>query len=223
MEINLEKRRADFFGLVALVSISAFGLNAAVVTLWAILRVFFSGGGGNLDGLAATLPLSLLGLLSIPSIKALQKYPKKTLITVVVGAGIWLVLYFGSLVYGTFQPGIINDVFSSLIVLMLITSSVFFVLWIAALIANIAVSKGRDWVPFFVLSLFFPLIMWIVVSVISGDPTRPKPVTGTKACPRCAELVKIEATLCKHCGTDLSKSKASPPPVKRRAPRALRQ
>jgi O-antigen/teichoic acid export membrane protein len=75
------------------------------------------------------------------------------------------------------------------------------VAWIAALIANQAALKGRSWANFFVLSIFFPFIMWIVVSVMTTDQSQP--ISGTKKCPKCAEYVKAEATLCKHCGSSI--------------------
>jgi cytochrome bd-type quinol oxidase subunit 1 len=78
---------------------------------------------------------------------------------------------------------------------------VFLVIWIAALIANQAENKGRNWKSFFILSLFFPFIMWIVVSVMTTDQSQP--ISGTKKCPKCAEYVKKEATLCKHCGSEI--------------------
>ena len=72
---------------------------------------------------------------------------------------------------------------------------------LAGLIAGVAERKGRDWKSFFVLSLFFPLIMWIVVTVIASDPSTQQ--SGSKTCPQCAELVKSQARLCKHCGSKL--------------------
>jgi hypothetical protein len=74
-------------------------------------------------------------------------------------------------------------------------------LWLAALIAALAVDKGRDWTTFFVLALFFPIITWIIVAVVNTD--QAVPVSAMKTCPRCAELVKAEATLCKHCGSEI--------------------
>jgi hypothetical protein len=44
-------------------------------------------------------------------------------------------------------------------------------------------------------------IMWIVVSVMTTDQSQP--ISGTKKCPKCAEYVKAEATLCKHCGSSI--------------------
>ncbi len=78
---------------------------------------------------------------------------------------------------------------------------VFLILWIASLIADIALAKGRSRTPFFVLSLFFPLIMWIVVSVMTTDQATA--TSGTKNCPRCDELIKQAANLCKHCGSSV--------------------
>ncbi len=76
--------------------------------------------------------------------------------------------------------------------------------WIAALVANLAVRKGRDWTTFFVLSLLLPVIMWVVVAVISTDPAG---ITSSgKVCPRCAETVKLEAKVCRYCGNDFPES-----------------
>ena len=77
-----------------------------------------------------------------------------------------------------------------------------FIFWIAAQVANRAAKKGRSYNSFFVLTLFFPLIMWLVVSSISADASQA--TAGTKKCPKCAEYVKVEATLCKHCGSELA-------------------
>jgi hypothetical protein len=74
-------------------------------------------------------------------------------------------------------------------------------LWISSLIAKMAWKKGRSWNAFFVLSLFFPLIGWIIAAVVSTDQATA--ISGTKKCPKCAELIKQEATLCKHCGSSV--------------------
>ena len=79
-------------------------------------------------------------------------------------------------------------------------------LWIAALIAGIAVSKGRSWTPFFVMSLFFPLVMWIVVTVITTDQATA--TTGTKTCPFCAERIKEQAVICRFCGREVQADNA---------------
>lgn len=72
---------------------------------------------------------------------------------------------------------------------------------IAGSIAATAERKGRDWTSFFILSAFFPVVMWIVVSVMATDQTTR--ASGNKICPECAEPVKLEARLCKHCGSKL--------------------
>jgi hypothetical protein len=71
--------------------------------------------------------------------------------------------------------------------------------WIAALIAREALKKGKSWEQFFWLALFFPLVIFIIVTVMSSDESK----AGTKTCPKCAELVKIQAALCKHCGSSI--------------------
>lgn len=106
-------------------------------------------------------------------------------------------------------PDNLHNIFAQLLLLLTPLSFllvlVFLVIWIAALIANQAQNKGRNWQSFFILSLFFPFIMWIVVSVMTTDQSQP--TSGTKKCPKCAEYVKAEATLCKHCGSAIRPQK----------------
>jgi uncharacterized membrane protein len=54
----------------------------------------------------------------------------------------------------------------------LFASAVGFSVWIAALIAREALKKNKPWQPFFWLSLFFPLIMFIVVLTMSSTDPR---------------------------------------------------
>jgi hypothetical protein len=77
---------------------------------------------------------------------------------------------------------------------------ILFCLWIGSLIAKMAWKKGRSWNAFFILSLVFPLLAWIIAAVVSTDLATV--TSGTKKCHRCAELIKSEATLCKHCGSE---------------------
>jgi hypothetical protein len=87
-----------------------------------------------------------------------------------------------------------------LILILIIILSLFAIL--GAVIADRAVSKGRSWSAFFWLSLLFsPLIMFIIVSTMQVDQSQL--TVGVKSCPKCAEPVKIEAILCKHCGSDI--------------------
>jgi len=71
----------------------------------------------------------------------------------------------------------------------------------------IAGSKGRNGFGVFVLSLILsPLIGLIVALVLERieqpDPNAPTPDTHIK-CPDCAELIKREAKVCRHCGCKL--------------------
>jgi hypothetical protein len=69
-------------------------------------------------------------------------------------------------------------------------------------IADKAEAKGKSWEAFFWLSMLIsPLITWLVVSSI--QPENGKIVLGSRACPMCAEPVKVEAKLCKHCGSSI--------------------
>ena len=87
-----------------------------------------------------------------------------------------------------------------LILITIIILSLFAIL--GAMIADRAFSKGRSWSAFFWLSMLFsPLIMFVIVSTIQVDQSQL--TVGVKSCPKCAEPVKIEAILCKHCGSDI--------------------
>jgi hypothetical protein len=88
----------------------------------------------------------------------------------------------------------------ALVSILIIILSIFAIL--GAVIADRAVSKGRSWSAFFWLSMLFsPLIMFVIVSTIQVDQSQL--TVGVRSCPKCAEPVKIEAILCKHCGSDI--------------------
>jgi hypothetical protein len=192
-----------------LIANSAIGLSFAIMLLLSVLLVAWIYGRVDLSAVSLFGLPALLSLLSIPTIIALRKYSKRFVRNAAISVGIWIAIinsFFAlsfSIDLGMFW------VFYTTLSFLPFVSLALLLLWVASLIAATAVAKGRDWVSFFVLSLLFPIVMWIVVSVISGDPTRVKNGEATKTCPRCAELVKREATLCKHCGSDLPELSAS--------------
>lgn len=72
---------------------------------------------------------------------------------------------------------------------------------------RIARRKGRSGIGFFLLSfLVSPLVAIVIASIIS--PNIPKveekefKAGKRKKCPACAEIIKLEATVCKHCGVN---------------------
>ncbi|HHX8279128.1 hypothetical protein L3X65_22460 [Vibrio diabolicus] len=72
-----------------------------------------------------------------------------------------------------------------------------------------AASKGRSGIGFFILSLLLsPLIGLIVALVVSPVTAKVEAAAiesgEHKKCPKCAELVKSEAIVCKHCQADLA-------------------
>lgn len=64
--------------------------------------------------------------------------------------------------------------------------------------AAIAGQKGRGELRWFLVGFFFNLIGLLVLFL------PPVPKAGIlRKCPRCAEVIKAEATVCRFCGRDL--------------------
>lgn len=91
-----------------------------------------------------------------------------------------------------------------------------FIFWLffCGVAAYIASSKGRSGTGFFFLSFFLsPLIGIIAVCLVPTDAKaveRAKIQSGdNKKCPYCAEIIKAEAAVCRHCGRDMPMKSAN--------------
>ena len=79
--------------------------------------------------------------------------------------------------------------------------------WVAFAVvtALAAPSRGRSSWNWFLLGLlfgFFALIALLVLPSLKAAAREPTPETHLQ-CPDCAELVRKEASVCKHCGCKL--------------------
>ena len=73
---------------------------------------------------------------------------------------------------------------------------------VALVIAN---SKERSGCGWFIAGCLFGPFALVVAALpsLARDPNAPTPKTHVK-CPDCAELIRIEARVCKHCGCKLA-------------------
>lgn len=88
-----------------------------------------------------------------------------------------------------------------LLLLLLVVLPIAVAVWLAFWIGRKAEEKGYSRVGFTIFGLFFTLIALVVVLVI--QPTTAASIAGTVPCPYCAEAIKPEAKVCKHCGRDV--------------------
>jgi phosphate/sulfate permease len=72
-----------------------------------------------------------------------------------------------------------------------------------------ASAKGRSGVGFFLIAvLLSPLIGFIIAAIVqpirANTEAKALETGDVRKCPNCAELVKAEARLCKHCHSELA-------------------
>jgi len=84
----------------------------------------------------------------------------------------------------------------------------FFIWFVLCVLAGmLAGSKGRSFFGFFLLSLFLSPLIGFIAALIAQPNTEvieeSKLDSGEmKKCPKCAEIVKIDATVCRYCGNE---------------------
>ena len=86
----------------------------------------------------------------------------------------------------------------------------YFIVWLilCAVAGTIADKKGRMGWAYFTISFFLSPLVGILIAVAQSPITKnieKQQIQSGEArkCPHCAELVKLEAKICKHCGKDL--------------------
>ena len=94
-------------------------------------------------------------------------------------------------------------------------SAIFLWFSLSLLAGYIANNKGHSFTSYFILLLLLSPVIGLIASIVSSTNTQgieqEKLKTGeSKRCPYCAELVKAQALICKHCGKDVEDVKARP-------------
>jgi hypothetical protein len=81
----------------------------------------------------------------------------------------------------------------------------------AVIPACIAKSKGRSFGLFLGYGLMLGPIAILHALALKGETRAAQGGQESKNCPYCAEIIKREAIVCKHCGRDLQPHQAAPP------------
>lgn len=75
--------------------------------------------------------------------------------------------------------------------------------------AAIGRSKGGSAFGWLILGLLFGPLAWLFAAV--KVPASSEHFGPNRKCPHCAELVKLEAVICKHCQRDIASATAEQP------------
>lgn len=91
----------------------------------------------------------------------------------------------------------------------------FFIVWLilCAVAGTIADKKGRMGWAYFAISFFLSPLVGILIAVaqppITKNIEKQQIQSGeARKCPYCAELIKLEANVCRFCGRDIASSEA---------------
>jgi hypothetical protein len=99
---------------------------------------------------------------------------------------------------------------------------IFFAVILGILVGMIAKSKGREFFPWWLYGSLIFIVAIVHVLLIKPDEKhaeREALASGSKKCPRCAELVKREASICRFCRYDFESAEITG--SRPRAPAAL--
>jgi len=79
-----------------------------------------------------------------------------------------------------------------------------FIIWLflCVLVGIFANSKGRSGFGFFLLSVLLSPLLGFIIALIVKEGKVAKDSSGFRKCPKCAEEIKIQAKICKHCGNE---------------------
>ena len=129
-----------------------------------------------------------------------------------IAGGIFLVLGIGAVAYFV-NSYVGGGTTSALLIGAFVLAVVYIIL--ADLVGRAAKRKGRNQTSWFFIALLFGVVIpAVIVAILSPAPSMPESTTSgqsrggteTKKCPMCAEWVKSEAVVCKHCGSNLSEA-----------------
>ncbi len=80
----------------------------------------------------------------------------------------------------------------------------FLVLLLGLIPAAIAQGKGRSFMAWWIYGAALFIVALPHALVLNRDEAAIARRDGQRHCPHCAELIKIEAKACKHCGKDVA-------------------